>query len=355
MSDEAGNLHTGPEIGRTLQLAREKRGLSLEQVEEATKIRAKYLRDLENENFDVLPSVYVLGSLKTYAEYLGLDGVAITTELKRRQASLLAEQDQEREDPSSSGPLGLLASLGRLLGIGETAEEESGRMPDTVHSSRLHVSLVVVLVFVLATVLVSSLGGEGSVSQVREPKISQIPSGNVGGAQPSADDLVLVNHPEQQTDIPVRDAGDDGKVRAGGSGLVKGAPRAAQASSSSPTAFASAPASAPASASASASATSTASTTASPQPASVRPEPATKEQPGGGSEVAAAPAAQPASASGPPVLHKTQVVPIDASKLGNRIYKLASQQGGEDRGARLVISQETSPDSSTQERQLRRH
>jgi hypothetical protein len=78
MNGEAGNPHTGLEIGRTLRLAREKRGLSLQQVEEATKIRIRYLRDLENENFDVLPAVYILGSLKTYAEHLGLDGAAIT-------------------------------------------------------------------------------------------------------------------------------------------------------------------------------------------------------------------------------------------------------------------------------------
>ena len=61
MSGESGNPHTGLEIGKTLRLAREKRGLSLRQVEEATKIRTRYLRDLENENFDVLPAVYMLG------------------------------------------------------------------------------------------------------------------------------------------------------------------------------------------------------------------------------------------------------------------------------------------------------
>ena len=68
VNGEAGNPHTSLEIGRTLRLAREKRGLSLQQVEEATKIRTRYLRDLENEHFDVLP--YMLGSLKTYANTL---------------------------------------------------------------------------------------------------------------------------------------------------------------------------------------------------------------------------------------------------------------------------------------------
>src|SRR5215213_3902112 len=131
MSGEAGNPHTRLEIGRTLARAREKRGLSLQQVEEVTKIRTRYLRDLENENFEVLPAVYMLGSLKTYAEHLGLDGAAMTRELKRRQASLQAEQDEALlHSPPSGEPRGLLASLTRLIGIGETAEDEAGTMSD---------------------------------------------------------------------------------------------------------------------------------------------------------------------------------------------------------------------------------
>ncbi len=74
MSSEDADSHTNPEIGRSLERARTERGLSLWQVEEATKIRVRYLRDLERENFDVLPAVYVLGSLKTYADYLELNG-----------------------------------------------------------------------------------------------------------------------------------------------------------------------------------------------------------------------------------------------------------------------------------------
>jgi cytoskeleton protein RodZ len=128
MSGESGNPHTGLEIGKTLRMAREKRGLSLQQVEEATKIRTRYLRDLENENFDVLPAVYVLGSLKTYAGHLGLDGAAMTRELKRRRASLRGEHDQAQEDSQSGEPRGLLASLGRLAGHGGTVAAPSGRM-----------------------------------------------------------------------------------------------------------------------------------------------------------------------------------------------------------------------------------
>jgi cytoskeleton protein RodZ len=253
MSGEAGNPHTGLEIGRTLQRAREKRGLSLQQVEEATKIRTRYLRDLENENFDVLPAVYMLGSLKTYAEHLGLDGAAMTRELKR-QASIQAEQDQVREDPPSGEPRGFLASLGRLVGIGETVEDEAGTMAP-VHRPGLYVSLAVVLVFVLVTYLASTLRGETqpSVSVVQEPTVSRVPSGialvgDVEADEGNTEGVNNENQPEKQAESPALDSGNDDKARAARSAQGKYTPLTAQASSA--TAFASASASASAGASA---------------------------------------------------------------------------------------------------------
>lgn len=62
------------ELGEKLRKAREAKGLSLEQVEEATKIVRSYLQALEDEEFERLPApVYVKGFLRNYASYLGLD------------------------------------------------------------------------------------------------------------------------------------------------------------------------------------------------------------------------------------------------------------------------------------------
>lgn len=61
------------EIGNSLKEAREARKLSLEEVEEETKIRRKYLQALENEQYDVLPGqVYAKAFLKNYARFLNL-------------------------------------------------------------------------------------------------------------------------------------------------------------------------------------------------------------------------------------------------------------------------------------------
>jgi cytoskeletal protein RodZ len=73
------------EIGNSLREARVRQGLEYPQVELATKIRTKYLRALEDEQFVTLPAeTYVKGFLRTYAEYLGLDGQLYVDEYTSR-------------------------------------------------------------------------------------------------------------------------------------------------------------------------------------------------------------------------------------------------------------------------------
>ena len=75
------------EIGNSLREARLRQELDLARVEDDTKIRAKYLQALEDERFDVLPAeTYVKGFLRTYAEYLGLDGQIYVDEFNSRVA-----------------------------------------------------------------------------------------------------------------------------------------------------------------------------------------------------------------------------------------------------------------------------
>jgi cytoskeleton protein RodZ len=63
-----------PTIGETLREARMRRHLDIADVERRTKIRAKYLRALENEEFGMLPGpTFVKTFMRTYAEMLGLD------------------------------------------------------------------------------------------------------------------------------------------------------------------------------------------------------------------------------------------------------------------------------------------
>jgi len=73
------------EIGASLREARTRQGLDFPQMEQRTKVRAKYLRLLEEEGFDQLPAhTYIKGFLRTYAESLGLDGRLYVDEYNSR-------------------------------------------------------------------------------------------------------------------------------------------------------------------------------------------------------------------------------------------------------------------------------
>jgi cytoskeleton protein RodZ len=73
------------EIGSSLREARIRKGIEFPALEHATKIRAKYLRALEDERFELLPAhTYVKGFLRAYADELGLDGELYVDEYNSR-------------------------------------------------------------------------------------------------------------------------------------------------------------------------------------------------------------------------------------------------------------------------------
>lgn len=62
------------QFGQVFKEKRESLGLTLDHIEEETKIRKLYLSAIENERFNILPPrVYATGFVKKYARYLGLD------------------------------------------------------------------------------------------------------------------------------------------------------------------------------------------------------------------------------------------------------------------------------------------
>jgi cytoskeleton protein RodZ len=74
-----------PEIGQTLRETRMRNRIDITEVEAGTKIRAKYLRALENEEWDLLPGpTFVKTFLRSYADYLGLDSRQLVEEYKQR-------------------------------------------------------------------------------------------------------------------------------------------------------------------------------------------------------------------------------------------------------------------------------
>jgi cytoskeletal protein RodZ len=119
-----------PDIGTTLREARTRARIDISEIETETKIRAKYLRALENEEWDLLPGpTYVKSFLRTYADALGLDGKLLIEEYKLRHERLSdvelqpiapLGQRERRRRPRAAVPrswLVAVAVVGLLVGL----------------------------------------------------------------------------------------------------------------------------------------------------------------------------------------------------------------------------------------------
>ena len=136
-----------PEIGASLREARLRAKVDITDVEAATKIRAKYLRALENEEWGLLPGpAFVKSFLRTYADYLGLDGKLLVDEYKLRHERP-TDLDQMPISPNlgrrrAPGPVSrispawiigivIVALLGLFAYLGASGEEETNTTPTT--------------------------------------------------------------------------------------------------------------------------------------------------------------------------------------------------------------------------------
>jgi cytoskeleton protein RodZ len=111
-----------PEIGATLREARMGARIDVSEIEAQTKIRAKYLRALENEEWGLLPGpTFVKSFLRTYAQALGLDGKALVEEYRLHHEKpsenmlepIVSPSQRNRSRSQPSGP-----SRGYMLAVG---------------------------------------------------------------------------------------------------------------------------------------------------------------------------------------------------------------------------------------------
>jgi hypothetical protein len=141
------------EIGATLREARMRAHIDVSEIEAQTKIRAKYLRALENEEWDLLPGpTFVKSFLRTYAEALGLDGKILIEEYRLAY---------ERSDDADFRPLVSAAQ--------RPANQRTGRR--TPNGSRGY-TIAIGAVSLLIVVLVVALLTDGGSSKHKAGKTS---------------------------------------------------------------------------------------------------------------------------------------------------------------------------------------
>src|SRR5271165_6736853 len=137
------------EIGATLREARMRARIDVSEIEAQTKIRAKYLRALENEEWGLLPGpTFVKSFLRTYAQALGLDGKALVEEYRL-----------SHESPSEAALEPIVSSPKHARGHGSGSGRSPGR------PSRGYAILVSVVALVIVLLIVGLLTGGGSSKQ----------------------------------------------------------------------------------------------------------------------------------------------------------------------------------------------
>src|ERR1044071_7067933 len=89
-------------VGQDLRKAREKRGEELEHISRLLKIRKDFLQLLEEGSADALPGrAYAIGFVRSYANYLGLDG---NDYVERLKAEIAGRGDKEQQPQTSAAP-----------------------------------------------------------------------------------------------------------------------------------------------------------------------------------------------------------------------------------------------------------
>lgn len=182
---EAGSGTRGPldsesarlrELGELLRRTREARGITIDQAVEATKVRGRYLKAIEQGNLLVLPGkVYARGFVRSYAEYLGLDGMEVTNLYLGRGDNSAAD----RPDPSSrmsASKSSATPPRARRRRV-RTRGYEMRRRPGTVRVIGIITALVVIFT-VLAVVYETQVGSQAQGIPVAKPPTG----GTLGGS-----------------------------------------------------------------------------------------------------------------------------------------------------------------------------
>jgi hypothetical protein len=134
-----------PEIGQSLREARMRARIDVSEIEAKTKIRAKYLRALENEEWGLLPGpTFVKSFLRTYAQALGLDGKALVEEYRLNH-----------ETPSDS-------LLEPLVSSPRRARAHPGGGRPSSGPSRAYMALVGVIVAIILLLIAALISGGSS-------------------------------------------------------------------------------------------------------------------------------------------------------------------------------------------------
>ena len=178
-SKQAKNATFMQTIGERLEEARKRKGISLREAAEVTKIRSDYLAYLEQNKFDFdLPEIYRSGFIKNYARYLKLDPDKILTDYNTQRLGMArnkraatewfgSSEAREASEAPAERSYGTLSSKPAGSADAETDEEpaEAPAPAETDKTYYLKIGLILAGTLALVIVLfglVRAIIGSGS-------------------------------------------------------------------------------------------------------------------------------------------------------------------------------------------------
>lgn len=144
-------------IADELKAAREEKDISLQQIASKTKIDIKFLRAIENANFDILPDLYMKAFIREFAQYIDLDANAIIQKFEN------AKQGKPEEAPvtetAAEAPQETVTeeTAGKKFDSIETAPSPASAYENVktnkLNTNYVYVGTIAVLVLILVYVL----------------------------------------------------------------------------------------------------------------------------------------------------------------------------------------------------------
>jgi len=143
-------------VGEELRAERERKQIRLEDIAQKTRIQIKFLRAIEEGDFNFLPAPYVKAFIKAYASEVGLDGQALWAKREQEQEALRRAAEAAQRPPKKVKPVEVTEPI-----IEEGQAPLSARLRwIATHKSELALTLLGVAVIGLIIFVYARYGGE---------------------------------------------------------------------------------------------------------------------------------------------------------------------------------------------------
>ncbi len=191
-------------LGNSLREIRLGKGISLEQVEAATKIRSYYIESLENGNLEAMPGqIYTIGFVRSYAKFLGLQEEEIVNAYKeyyarqtddveaKKMEQVILEQNRgqirnvkDKRESKGNQPKKSSAKPGPALRNNATPPRPIRTRERSFGSKFIWVALLLVIIFAVLILYFIGKRAENAPPDIPPTDNGQVEEPNNGGSQP---------------------------------------------------------------------------------------------------------------------------------------------------------------------------